>query len=933
MKKIYLKSMIAGAVIAGLSQTALANELPVLGATQDTWTADDKENNYGSTGTFRIDTPKNRGFVQFDVSAIPPGHVIKKATLTLTASANKVGNIPDTFVQLLPGVSWDETAINGINDDALITAITDAGDARKVSYKGPGDGGIPVDGNAIFDVTSYITENGSYTFHVNIDDKDARTTKYFATTPANTTANRAPTLTIETEAGDGGGDVDTAAPVFPADIEAIAINATGVKTDISGSINITATDETDSDPIAASIVGDASLISGSHTVTLEASDAAGNVATKDITVNITPLITLTAPEDIISPVNASAFASVKLSGPAVAYPVTIDYEVNGDAAVAYVDTLTFSADDFADAQEIEIAISADALNDETAVLTLTEVVNVQATDETITITAKTGNIAPSVSLLLEQAGIELATINASNEILIPYIDATKGPVTVTATIKDFNAADTHSIDWEGSSESLSAQEKTFEFSPEALSGDFTLNILITETNTVDKFPASLTTKIKVIAAELPELSDKDSDGDTISDAEEGYMDSDGDGIVDYLDDNNDTTELPVADKQAPLKTLDGLHLSLGSVSSNGLDSNSAVITLDELADSFPQDSDTSDSGYFAIEGVNMLNFTLSGLTEGTAAPIIYSLPKGVEITENTEYRKYTPAAGWTTFVSDADNKIASAPRVDESCPGPNDATYVDGLKAGDACIQLTILDGGIYDADGSANGSIEDPGLLAESNAAPQWDTDTLQVEPVHLNENTDTIIEIDLAALASDADGDALTFTKVEGPDWVTIDANGAYSADLAGVSTGEYTTTISVTDTRGQSADIAVTLPANVNTAPLITIVELPAASQNVAYSASIAEQISDAEGDSYTVTKVDGPHWLAVSETGEISGTPRNADIGTTVVDIEVTDSKGAISTASLTVIVEESAVKASKAGSFSGALFTLLTLVSLRRRKQK
>ena len=624
---------------------------------------------------------------------------------------------------------------------------------------------------------------------------------------------------------------------------------------------------------------------------------------------------------------------MKLSGPAVAYPVTIDYEVNGDAAVASVDTLTFSADDFADAQEIEIAISADALNDETAVLTLTEVVNVQATDETITITAKTGNIAPSVSLLLEQAGIELATINASNEILIPYIDATKGPVTVTATIKDFNAADTHSIDWEGSSESLSAQEKTFEFSPEALSGDFTLNILITETNTVDKFPASLTTKIKVIAAELPELSDKDSDGDTISDAEEGYMDSDGDGIVDYLDDNNDTTELPVADKQAPLKTLDGLHLSLGSVSSNGLDSNSAVITLDELADSFPQDSDTSDSGYFAIEGVNMLNFTLSGLTEGTAAPIIYSLPKGVEITENTEYRKYTPAAGWTTFVSDADNKIASAPKVDESCPGPNDATYVDGLKAGDACIQLTILDGGIYDADGSANGSIEDPGLLAESNAAPQWDTDTLQVEPVHLNENTDTIIEIDLAALASDADGDALTFTKVEGPDWVTIDANGAYSADLAGVSTGEYTTTISVTDTRGQSADIAVTLPANVNTAPLITIVELPAASQNVAYSASIAEQISDAEGDSYTVTKVDGPHWLAVSETGEISGTPRNADIGTTVVDIEVTDSKGAISTASLTVIVEESAAKASKAGSFSGALFTLLTLVSLRRRKQK
>ncbi len=926
MNKKYYKSLVASAILASFTQVAVADTIGPLAAVQDTWT-DGSNAGTGNvkepSNVLRIDTGKNRAFIEFTVSGIPDGHTVETAILTLTANAIKAGTysipntIPDTFIAPIVGVSWDETTLTDLNDDALLAAvgptIASATD-------------IPVGTTVDFNITDGITGNGTYTFLINMVNADARAVKYDSSTPS--VAENAPKLTITTIAPVS---TDTSAPVFAETIDPIEINATGTTTDISGLINIMANDDTDGD-IAATIVGSSNLTSGAHTVTLQATDAANNTANKNIAVNIKPLLELSSDQSVF--VGESGDITVSLSGPAAAYPVTLDYSLAGDGVVDSTDTLRF---DDATAQTINVTVPANATGGQTGVLTLSQAVNAQLPlINSSTITAVAGNAAPTITLSLEQNGTPVATITSENEEVIYYIDATAGVVTVTATIDDANAEDTHSISWQGTTEALTSQGTSFDFSPEQLSGHYDLAISVTEENTDELFNTALNTQIKVITTSLPELAaDVDSDGDGESDIKEGYKDSDGDGILDYLDTNSDTTALPLAETDKPLMTETDLSLSLGltSIQALGVDADSAVISQNDL-ESTSQLDNTTDTGYFVVDGASIINFTVSGMADGAAASVVYPLPDGVVLSDKTQYRKYTPAAGWTEFVSGEGNQIASAD-ADElgNCPAVKSDSYIEGLHAGKNCIQLTIVDGGDYDADGVANGSIEDPGVLAESNVAPLWSTNAIALPDANINQHSSATVTADLSSYASDADGDTLTFTKNSGPAWLTIDGAGALSANLSGVDTGDYPTSVSVTDTKGQSAQTTVNLSVTLNKAPQLSIADLAPASQNVAYSASIASQVTDAEGDEYTINKISGPYWLEVSATGELSGTPLHANIGENVIGVELVDAKGAKTTTTFSINVAESEVRASKAGALSGALLAMLSLASLRKRKKK
>lgn len=925
MNKTHYKSLVAAAIISSFTQTAFADILAPISADQDTWTNDTNvTQKNGSTSVLRIDTPKMRAFVQFTVADIPAGHVVDTATLTLTASKNQA-TMPDTFIAPIVGVTWNETptdpdALTANNDDDLLAAVgTTIATAENIAAEATVD----------FDISTAIASNGTYTFLINLADKVVRNTKY----ESSKSFARGPKLNITTKLDPGTPAGDTTKPVF-SDITPIEINATGTKTDISSSINITATDDTDGD-IAATVVGETSLISGAHTITLQATDVAGNQATKDVTVNITPLVVLTQPETLELPAGETASVSVALSGPAVSYPASIDYTVAGDATNDISDTLSFTAENYTDAQSVDMVIKADAEGGQAAVLTLAATSNVQASEETVTVTAFDGNIAPHVTLTLTQAEKIIATISASNADTIPYIDATKGDVTVTVEVADFNDEDTHALDWTKTSEVLAATGTSFVFSPAELAGNFTLSINATESNTTEKFSALLKAQIKVIATALPELvADVDTDGDGINDIDEGFKDSDGDGIVDYLDGEPDTTKLPLAAEQKPLQTLPSLTLSLGSIASTqGLAASSAVITLQDLADNVAPDSaDTTDSGFLPIEGASLFNFTINGVANGATAPVVYPLAKDVVIGADTEYRKYTPANGWVKFVSDADNAIASTAKDETgNCPAPNDALYIDGLTAGDNCIQLTIKDGGIYDADGEENGSIEDPGVLAESYSVIAWSTDTIALPATNVNEGSSVTLTKALTTLVGDADVSALTFAVEGNASWLSIDDEGILSADVSKLATGEHTANVSFTSENGQTGTTKVSVSVVFNNAPTLAAVELAPASRNEAYSASITESITDANGDTFTVSKVSGPYWLKVSETGELSGTPLKADIGDNNITVELADDKGATSEVSFNVAVSDSSVRASDAGSFSAGLLAILGLVSLRRRK--
>ncbi len=99
---------------------------------------------------------------------------------------------------------------------------------------------------------------------------------------------------------------------------------------------------------------------------------------------------------------------------------------------------------------------------------------------------------------------------------------------------------------------------------------------------------------------------------------------------------------------------------------------------------------------------------------------------------------------------------------------------------------------------------------------------------------------------------------------------------------------------DLWGQSADSAPVFSTNV--------VILPSAVSGEAYAApSLTNQVYDADGDTLTFTKLDGPAWLAVAANGTLSGTPSSIYEGLNSFVVRVEDVSGASSDAALQINV--------------------------------
>ncbi|HEY9202584.1 MAG TPA: choice-of-anchor U domain-containing protein [Gammaproteobacteria bacterium] len=139
-------------------------------------------------------------------------------------------------------------------------------------------------------------------------------------------------------------------------------------------------------------------------------------------------------------------------------------------------------------------------------------------------------------------------------------------------------------------------------------------------------------------------------------------------------------------------------------------------------------ADTGDSDQQGIEAScigGCFDFEITGLTPGAVARAV--LPLSVAIPEvakghTLRYRKLdTATSTWRSFDSSGDNAIHTAPGTisgsTTTCPAATDAIYNDSrnLTPGHACVRLTIVDGGPNDADGIENGTIVDPGGIADT--------------------------------------------------------------------------------------------------------------------------------------------------------------------------------------------------------------------------
>jgi hypothetical protein len=154
---------------------------------------------------------------------------------------------------------------------------------------------------------------------------------------------------------------------------------------------------------------------------------------------------------------------------------------------------------------------------------------------------------------------------------------------------------------------------------------------------------------------------------------------------------------------------------------------------------------------------------------------------------------------------------------------------------------------------------------------------------------------------VANDPDGDTLSFAITNKPSWATFnDVTGALTGTPSNADVGQYSTVqISVTDTSNVSAslpsfNIQVT---NINDAPTISGVPQTAVLEDSEYRFTPIAADIDAN-ESLTFNILNRPSWLAFSiETGELSGTPSNDDVGTySNIRISVVDASDSVASLS-------------------------------------
>ncbi|MBL3600924.1 MAG: SCO family protein [gamma proteobacterium endosymbiont of Lamellibrachia anaximandri] len=506
-------------------------------------------------------------------------------------------------------------------------------------------------------------------------------------------------------------DDDGVAPVITIQEPVISVPSTGPFTSVDLGV-VTALDDVDGvvTPVA-DLTGP--FAPGRHLITWRAIDNSSNMATEVQTVDVLPMVNFGVDQvaNPGSPVDIPVF----LNGDAPEYPVVIDYQITDfDAAGGTVAQTAGSVNIAAGAvpsnqANIQYLIqNAGVAKVEVTLLNTGANATFGANNvHTINVNVTEMNLPPVVSITGSQNNTTTATV---------FADA--GQVTVTAVVNDPNPADTHVYDWSQSDNGLAlqfgAQPNTVVFDPSGLiEGVYKVVVSVTDfagdTTTVDK-------SVRVRASALIFDDDgSDSDSDGVSDFDEGDEDEDEDGIPDYLDPHDDDYILAGQNGDPDdflLITEPGLKLELSEEKIRDED-YSADLDEQEFIDrenssgggvGDPQDTHAHVGGIFEFE--------IEGLAYvGQSVRIV--IPVHEAIPANAVYRLYTDDEGWHDFVVDDRNSVSSAPGELGICPAPGDVTYIAGLHEGHFCVQLLIEDGGRNDADGRANGEIEDPGGVA----------------------------------------------------------------------------------------------------------------------------------------------------------------------------------------------------------------------------
>jgi hypothetical protein len=439
---------------------------------------------------------------------------------------------------------------------------------------------------------------------------------------------------------------------------------------------------------------------GAHVVTWTSRDTAGNTASLQQNITVLPQVRFGGSKQIGE--GKSILVPLSLSGDSPSYPVTVNYLVSGSSDENDHD-ITSGQIEISSGTTANLAINIvdDGLVevDETLIISLSSASNNVALMDNLVyqIQISVNNLAPEIQLIVEQSGES-----------VPVVYQDNGVFRISALAEDGNG-DVLTYDWSSSDTRLNltgnadANVSFFDIDPTTLSPDF--YHVATQVND-GRVTVSQQLGFTLIAI-APVLNATDTDGDGISDQDEGLLDEDKDGVLDYLDPVNDSQQLHKnlagSDSQDLMKTEPGFRLKVGQLSiknrSNGAKLGSQYIA--SIADSVTGKVLTGDILDFEIQGTSELN---------SMAKIV--IPLSNPIAEGAEYWKLD-GDSWYKFNENGNDYIASSARVDGICPEPSSDSYTAGLTAFNACLLLVIEDGGPNDSDGTLNGIVRDPGSLA----------------------------------------------------------------------------------------------------------------------------------------------------------------------------------------------------------------------------